>query len=52
MNEYAERHRVAAPPSYVGYGDVRPLTHDPAAQQESVVLFDEIGKAARTSWSH
>jgi hypothetical protein len=49
MNEYAERHRVSqllgAPPSYIGYGDVMPLTHGLAAQPESVVLFDEIDKA-------
>jgi len=50
MSEYAEKHSVArligAPPGYVGYDEGGQLTEAVRRRPFSVVLFDEIEKAA------
>src|SRR5579883_1980511 len=50
MSEYGERHSVArmigAPPGYVGYDEGGQLTESVRRKPFSVVLFDEIEKAA------
>src|SRR5271166_6233315 len=50
MSEYGERHSVArligAPPGYVGYEEGGQLTEAVRRRPFSVVLFDEIEKAA------
>ena len=53
MSEFQERHTVSrlvgAPPGYVGYEEAGQLTEAVRRRPYSVLLFDEIEKAHRTS---
>ncbi|MBN1550303.1 type VI secretion system ATPase TssH [bacterium] len=54
MSEYSESHTVSrligSPPGYVGYGEGGVLTEAVRQRPYSVVLLDEIEKAARQVW--
>ena len=53
MSEFSEKHTVSrlfgSPPGYVGYDEGGQLTEKVRRKPFSVVLFDEVEKATRTS---